>query len=80
MIRRAIKAIRASLMRTHIAQLRMAAGQIVPADAHTTLIQAWLYARAAEITLELFALEHPHCKSIQEQAHEHQEHHQHAAH
>lgn len=77
MIRRAIKAIRASVMRTHIAQLRMAAGQIVPVDAHTTLIQAWLYARAAEITLELFALEHP---QRTEQAHEHQEHHQHAAH
>lgn len=77
MIRRVITAVRASLMRTHIAQLRMAAGQIVPVDAHTTLIQAWLYARAAEITLELFALEHP---QRTEQAHEYQEHHTHAAH
>lgn len=52
-----IRRIRCALMRAHIRQLRTVAGLIVPLTAAELLWQAWLQARAAEITADLYRLE-----------------------
>ena len=57
MMARLIWRVRAELMRTHIIQLRQLAGLVAPTDAATALLQAALYARAAQVRLALHRLE-----------------------
>lgn len=57
MMARFIRRARAELMRTHIIQLRQLAGLVVPTDAATALLQAALYARAAQVRMALHRLE-----------------------
>lgn len=54
---RLVRLVRAELMRTHIIQLRQLAGLVAPTDAATALLQAALYARAAQVRMALHRLE-----------------------
>lgn len=54
---RLVRLVRAELMRMHILQLRQLAQLVAPTDAATALLQAALYARAAQVRMELHRLE-----------------------